>query len=76
MPQFGLLFILVVLPMIICLAEYAPGVDARGLQRFMEGISLDALRRFRASDLLPRCRFNVVWPDFAAVAASGPCFSP
>lgn len=75
MPQFGLLFILVVLPMLILSGgntplESMPG----GLQRFMEAFPSTHFVRFAQAILYRGAGFEVVWPDFVAVAAIGALF--
>lgn len=75
MPQFGLLFILVVLPMIILSGGYTPlGSMPEGLQRFMEVFPSTHFTRFAQAILYRGAGFEVVWPDFAAVAAVGAAF--
>jgi ABC-2 type transport system permease protein len=75
MPQFGLLFILVVLPMIILSGGYTPleSMPER-LQRFMEVFPSTHFTRFAQAILYRGAGFDVVWPDFAAVAGIGAAF--
>ena len=75
MPQFGLLFILVVLPMIILSGGYTPleSMPER-LQRFMEVFPSTHFTRFAQAILYCGAGFDVVWPDFAAVAGIGAAF--
>jgi ABC-2 type transport system permease protein len=75
MPQFGLLFILVVLPMIILSGGNTPLESMpEGLQRFMEAFPSTHFVRFAQAILYRGAGFNVVWPDFAAVAGIGALF--
>jgi ABC-2 type transport system permease protein len=75
MPQFGLLFILVVLPMIILSGGYTPLESMpEGLQRFMEAFPSTHFTRFAQAILYRGAGFDVVWPDFAAVAGIGAVF--
>jgi ABC-2 type transport system permease protein len=75
MPQFGLLFILVVLPMIILSGGYTPLESMpEGLQRFMEVFPSTHFTRFAQAILYRGAGFDVVWPDFAAVAGIGAAF--
>jgi ABC-2 type transport system permease protein len=75
MPQFGLLFILVVLPMIILSGGNTPLESMpEGLQRFMEAFPATHFVRFAQAILYCGAGFNVVWPDFAAVAGIGALF--
>ena len=75
MPQFGLLFILVVLPMIILSGGNTPLESMpEGLQRFMEAFPSTHFVRFAQAILYRGAGFEVVWPDFAAVAGIGAVF--
>jgi ABC-2 type transport system permease protein len=75
MPQFGLLFILVVLPMIILSGGYTPLESMpEGLQQFMQAFPSTHFTRFAQAILYRGAGFNVVWPDFAAVAGIGGVF--
>jgi ABC-2 type transport system permease protein len=75
MPQFGLLFILLVLPMIILSGGNTPLESMpEGLQRFMEAFPSTHFVRFAQAILYRGAGFNVVWPDFAAVAGIGALF--
>jgi ABC-2 type transport system permease protein len=75
MPQFGLLFILVVLPMIILSGGNTPLESMpEGLQRFMEVFPSTHFVRFAQAILYRGAGFEVVWPDFAAVAGIGAVF--
>jgi ABC-2 type transport system permease protein len=75
MPQFGLLFILVVLPMIILSGGNTPLESMpEGLQRFMEAFPSTHFVRFAQAILYRGAGFDVVWPDFAAVAGIGAVF--
>jgi ABC-2 type transport system permease protein len=75
MPQFGLLFIMVVLPMIILSGGYTPLESMpEGLQRFMEAFPSTHFIRFAQAILYRGAGFDVVWPDFAAVACIGAVF--
>jgi ABC-2 type transport system permease protein len=75
MPQFGLLFILVVLPMIILSGGNTPLESMpEGLQCFMEAFPSTHFVRFAQAILYRGAGFNVVWPDFAAVAGIGALF--
>ena len=75
MPQFGLLFILVVLPMIILSGGNTPLESMpEGLQRFMEAFPSTHFVRFAQAILYRGAGFNVVWSDFAAVAGIGALF--
>ena len=75
MPQFGLLFILVVLPMIILSGGNTPLESMpEGLQRFMEAVPSTHFVRFAQAILYRGAGFEVVWPDFAAVAGIGAVF--
>jgi ABC-2 type transport system permease protein len=75
MPQFGLLFILVMLPMIILSGGNTPLESMpEGLQRFMEAFPSTHFVRFAQAILYRGAGFNVVWPDFAAVAGIGALF--
>jgi ABC-2 type transport system permease protein len=75
MPQFGLLFILVVLPMIILSGGNTPLESMpQGLQRFMEAFPSTHFVRFAQAILYRGAGFDVVWPDFAAVAGIGGLF--
>ena len=75
MPQFGLLFILVVLPMIILSGGNTPLESMpEGLQRLMEAFPSTHFVRFAQAILYRGAGFNVVWPDFAAVAGIGALF--
>ena len=75
MPQFGLLFILVVLPMIILSGGNTPLESMpEGLQRFMEAFPSTHFVWFAQAILYRGAGFNVVWPDFAAVAGIGALF--
>ena len=75
MPQFGLLFILVVLPMIILSGGNTPLESMpEGLQRFMEAFPSTHFVRFAQAILYRGAGFNVVWPDFAAMAGIGALF--
>lgn len=75
MPQFGLLFILVVLPMIILSGGYTPLESMpEGLQRFMEAFPSTHFTRLAQAILYRGAGFDVVWPDFAAVAGIGAAF--
>lgn len=71
----GLLFILVVLPMIILSGGYTPLESMpEGLQRFMEAFPSTHFTRFAQAILYRGAGFDVVWPDFAAVAGIGAVF--
>jgi ABC-2 type transport system permease protein len=75
MPQFGLLFTLVMLPMIILSGGNTPLESMpEGLQRFMEAFPSTHFVRFAQAILYRGAGFNVVWPDFAAVAGIGALF--
>jgi ABC-2 type transport system permease protein len=75
MPQFGLLFILVVLPMIILSGGNTPLESMpEGLQRCMEAFPSTHFVRFAQAILYRGAGFEVVWPDFAAVAGIGAVF--
>jgi ABC-2 type transport system permease protein len=75
MPQFGLLFILVVLPMSILSGGNTPLESMpEGLQRFMEAFPSTHFVRFAQAILYRGAGFDVVWPDFAAVAGIGAVF--
>jgi len=75
MPHFGLLFILVVLPMIILSGGNTPLESMpEGLQRFMEAFPSTHFVRFAQAILYRGAGFNVVWPDFAAMAGIGALF--
>jgi ABC-2 type transport system permease protein len=75
MAQFGLLFILVVLPMIILSGGNTPLESMpEGLQRFMEAFPSTHFVRFAQAILYRGAGFDVVWPDFAAVAGIGALF--
>jgi ABC-2 type transport system permease protein len=75
MPQFGLLFILVVLPMIILSGGNTPLESMpEGLQRFMEAFPSTHFVRFAQAILYRGAGFEVVWHDFAAVAGLGALF--
>jgi ABC-2 type transport system permease protein len=75
MPQFGLLFILAVLPMIILSGGYTPLESMpEGLQRFMEAFPSTHFTRLSQAILYRGAGFDVVWPDFAAVAGIGAVF--
>ncbi len=75
MPQFGLLFILVVLPMIILSGGNTPLESMpQGLQRFMEVFPSTHFVRFAQAILYRGAGFAVVWPDFAAVGGIGAIF--
>ena len=75
MPQFGLLFIMVVLPMIILSGGYTPLESMpEGLQRFMEAFPSTHFTRFAQAILYRGAGFDVVWPDFVAVAGIGAVF--
>lgn len=75
MPQFGLIFILVVLPMIILSGGYTPleSMPER-LQQFMEVFPSTHFTRFAQAILYRGAGFDVVWADFAAVAGLGAAF--
>ena len=75
MPQFGLLFILVVLPMIILSGGNTPLESMPvGVQRFMEAFPSTHYVRLAQAILYRGAGFDVVWPDFAAVAGIGAVF--
>jgi len=75
MPQFGLLFILVVLPMIVLSGGNTPLESMPlGVQRFMEAFPSTHYVRLAQAILYRGAGFDVVWPDFAAVAGIGAAF--
>ncbi len=75
MPQFGLLFILVVLPMVVLSGGNTPLESMPvGVQRFMEAFPSTHYVRLAQAILYRGAGFDVVWPDFAAVAGIGAAF--
>jgi len=75
MPQFGLLFILVVLPMIVLSGGNRPLESMPlGVQRFMEAFPSTHYVRLAQAILYRGAGFDVVWPDFAAVTGIGAAF--
>ena len=75
MPQFGLLFILVVLPMVVLSGGNTPLESMPlGVQRFMETFPSTHYVRLAQAILYRGAGFDVVWPDFAAVAGIGAAF--
>lgn len=75
MPQFGLLFILVVLPMVVLSGGNTPLESMPvGVQRFMEAFPSTHYVRLAQAILYRGAGFDVVWSDFAAVAGIGAAF--
>jgi ABC-2 type transport system permease protein len=75
MPQFGLLFILVVLPMVVLSGGNTPLESMPlGVQRFMEAFPSTHYVRLAQAILYRGAALDVVWPDFAAVAGIGAAF--
>ena len=75
MPQFGLLLILVVLPMDILSGGNTPLESMpEVLQRFMEALPSTHFVRLAQAILYRGAGFGVVWPDFAAVISIGALF--
>ncbi len=75
MPQFGLLFILVVLPMVVLSGGNTPLESMPvGVQRSMEAFPSTHYVRLAQAILYRGAGFDVVWPYFAAVAGIGAAF--
>jgi len=72
MPQFGLLFILVILPMNLLSGGETP-VESQpaALQQIMQLVPSTHFVRFSQAILYRGAGIDAVWPDFAAVAAAG-----
>lgn len=72
MPQFGLLFILVILPMNLLSGGQTPiESQPEALQRIMQLVPSTHFVRFSQAILYRGAGIDSVWPDFAATAASG-----
>ena len=72
MPQFGLLFILVILPMNLLSGGETP-VESQpeALQQIMQLVPSTHFVRFSQAILYRGAGLDAVWPDFAATAAAG-----
>jgi ABC-2 type transport system permease protein len=72
MPQFGLLFILVILPMNLLSGGETP-VESQpeALQQIMQLVPSTHFVRFSQAILYRGAGFDAVWPDFAATTAAG-----
>ncbi|MEO3428966.1 ABC transporter permease [Pelagibius sp. CAU 1746] len=75
MPQFGLLFMLVALPMNLLSGGETPiESQPEWLQALMEGVPSKHFVSFAQAILFRDAGFDVVWPQFALVAAIGGLF--
>jgi ABC-2 type transport system permease protein len=72
MPQFGLLFILVILPMNLLSGGETPiESQPEALQQIMRLVPSTHFVRFSQAILYRGAGLDAVWPDFAATAAAG-----
>lgn len=77
MPQFGLLFIIVVLPMpmqMLSGGESPIESQPLWLQTIMQGVASTHFVRFAQAILYRGAGFDVVWPQFAAITSIGTVF--
>ena len=72
MPQFGLLFILVVLPMILLSGGYTPLESMpRGLQIAMQAVPSTHFVKIAQAILFRGAGIDIIWPNLAVVAGVG-----
>lgn len=75
MPQFGLLFILVILPMQLLSGGETPIENQpQWLQTIMQGVASTHFVKFAQAILYRGAGFETVWPDFAMITVIGAVF--